>query len=106
MSHTKGELTWRKEEHDNVVEAGGKYFAEIVFPLVKDRSKREDNMNRFCKCWNCHDGLVAACKGLLKIAKIAMPDTYYASDSRVRKAKAALAKANKLNKENSGEKGE
>jgi hypothetical protein len=35
---------------------------------------------------------VKAIKGLLKIAAIAMPDTYYATDSRVKYAKKVLAK--------------
>lgn len=39
------------------------------------------------------DDLLKACKGLLKIAKIAMPDSYFASDSRVKRAQNAIAKA-------------
>ncbi len=35
--------------------------------------------------------LVNAVKGLLKVAKIAMPDTYWATDSRIRRAKRALS---------------
>lgn len=37
--------------------------------------------------------LVAAVEGLLDVAELAMPDSYFDSDSRVRKAKAALARA-------------
>lgn len=36
---------------------------------------------------------VSAVRGLLEIAETAMPDTYFASDSRVRAARLAFAKA-------------
>lgn len=39
--------------------------------------------------------LADALKGLLKIAKIAMPDTYYATDTRIKKANKALERYKK-----------
>jgi hypothetical protein len=39
--------------------------------------------------------VVKVVKGLLKIAKIAMPDTYYASDSRIKAAKLLLGRVAK-----------
>jgi len=38
--------------------------------------------------------LYRAVEGLMKIAKLAMPTTYFQTDSRVRRARKALAKAN------------
>ncbi len=37
--------------------------------------------------------LLAAMQGLMEIAETAMPDTFFASDSRVNAARAAIAKA-------------
>lgn len=39
--------------------------------------------------------LLDACRGLLEIAELAMPDSYFIGDSRVIKAKAAIAEATK-----------
>ena len=36
--------------------------------------------------------LYEACKGLMEIAEMAMPDTYFKTDSRVNKARKALAR--------------
>jgi len=47
------------------VETGGRLFYEEVFPK---------HAERFVKCWNSHDALLAACKAFkLRIAYIGLP---------------------------------
>lgn len=64
------------------------------------RDEEKANRIRAAACVNALRGLnpehvgelVPALEGLMEIAKIAMPDSYFASDSRVCKARELLAK--------------
>ncbi len=44
----------------------------------------------------CIRDMYEALKGMMEIAELAMPDTYFQSDSRVNKTRQALAKAESI----------
>lgn len=64
MSYTKGKLE-KCAEVAGLLQINEKTVL-CVFPnscqTVEDIKKREANTERALLCWNCHDGLVAACE--------------------------------------------
>jgi len=67
------------------VETGGRLFYEEVFPK---------HAERFVKCWNSHDALLAACKAVWDDTKGLSPSDYVKLDT-FQKIKAAIALAEK-----------
>ena len=57
----------------------------------------EDNAQRVALCWNCHDDLLEACKGVLDFLEYRKADFSHFSETVLRKdaLKQAIAKAAK-----------
>ena len=88
MEYTKGKWRVRQgilDKRQILITADDKVDIAIVRYEIKE-SKANAHLIAAAPC------MYEALKGLMEIAKIAMPDTFFESDSRVNKARKALAK--------------